>query len=132
MTYVLMRQQIFEPSNCSNGPEIIYYGKPLYLSIDFSNFIYDDVVYKLNLDRIINSTGLHEVNAISGYKNIINVFFRTIYFDTIREKDLLDMLTNIPDRFTVVQTRPVNPYLQPNLNFSYVTFRDMRFELITS
>lgn len=129
MTYLLLQQQNFLPSNCSYGAEIEYIGLPLYLSIDFSNFIYDSVVYKLSLDRILNSTGIHEVNAISGYKNRINAFFRTFYFDTISDDtNNLNIVDKIPDRLTIVQTKPVNPYKQQNFDFTYVTFRDMRFE----
>ena len=128
MTYLLLKQQIFEPSSCSNGAVIDYYGEPLYLSIDFTNFIYDTVLYKLSLDRILNTTGVHKVNAIHGYKNVINSFFRSFYFDTIKSDTINNLLNKLPDKLTIIQTKPVNPYLQSKFDLSYIMFRDMRFE----
>lgn len=133
--YLVLSQQKFSPNcvsgqntTCNNwGPhkeynQNLFYGLPLYLSLDMTHFIYDNVKYIIKLKNIEQIMAKHHTNAESGIKNIIDAHFKRFIYD----------INNISDEryFVVTQINDNNIYLHDKYEFNHVSFNDMRFELI--
>mgnify|MGYP003441452880 CR=1 FL=1 len=138
-TYLVLSQQRFNP-NCIGGElrgcntfvgvregphtglnQNLFYGKPLYLPLDMTHFIYDGTKYNINLKSIQQYMAKHRTNAEAGVRNITDAHFRKYIYDVDIPEELY---------FEVIQVKDNNTYLHNKFEFEYVTFQGMRFEMI--
>ena len=122
MTYLVLMQQKFSPGTGScHSARTVYYGDPLYLSIDLTHFVYRETTYYVKFNRIDEERGVHQSTARSGRKWPANVDFRKYIYDI-----------GIPEKLylTIVQIKDVNIYLHNRYEFTYITFAGMRFEIV--
>jgi hypothetical protein len=98
---------------------VVYYGRPLYLSMDMTHFEYMTVYYDLKLDRVEKYTGVVNSSAISGRMGPINAKYKRFVYNTDGGLE-----------FTVYQVKHINKYLRDKYDFKFVTFAGMRLEPI--